>query len=100
MTMGKPHEPLLRRVVRPPPVRATRETFLDEEALPMSARQATRLHGAALGALAGARRAPCARRGRRQPPAGAGAADRAWSGPRSAKGTDGEPRSSGRAQAR
>src|SRR5207248_7426012 len=40
MISGNPHEPLLRRVVRPPPVRATRETFLDEEALPISGSEA------------------------------------------------------------
>ena len=38
ITIGKPQEPLLLRVVRPPPVRATRETFLDDDALPISAR--------------------------------------------------------------
>jgi hypothetical protein len=42
MTNGNPHEPLVRRVeVRPPPVRATRETFLEDDALPISAQNVT-----------------------------------------------------------
>src|SRR5205814_4927265 len=39
MASGNPQDPLVRRVlVRPPPVRATRETFLEDDALPISAR--------------------------------------------------------------
>src|SRR4051812_28378392 len=37
MAMGEPQEPADRLVVRPPPGRATRDTFLAEDALPISA---------------------------------------------------------------